>query len=281
VRRQFRFLFLYFSLIPASAWADLASVVPKSLLQFEWVIQGERQTLRSWGMSDFLQLKKALFLEKDPTSHRLEKWQGVPLTQLIEKELRALSSEKRSAVDLIVLKTAQGAKALIPRSLITKYPISLGFRLSGGVLQHELHSIIPWTSKSKILQENLPVESYFLSQVNQVELTNFHSAFGAMYLKRRTDPSAMKGEKIFVQQCGACHREGSGAISVVSLRSGSGGNAGDDRPYFERFLKNTAHRGSKVKEPVWKSVIRYLDAFRLENPPQISRGVTSPQVKSE
>ena len=74
-------------------------------------------------------------------------------------------------IDLVILKNQTGQVASIPRSFIVKYPVILATSEDRKTLP-AFRSIIPWTSKSKTKSEALPLETYFISDVNEVQLAN-------------------------------------------------------------------------------------------------------------
>ena len=118
---------------------------------------------------------------------------------------------------------------------------------------------MPWTSKSKIQSENLPIESYFLGDLTHIELSNYRERYGSVFLKRRTDPLAMRGEKLFVQNCVGCHADG-----------GKPGLAELSGELQARRLVSDGHPAQvkgvpKLGERDRKALVNYLDAFRTEN----------------
>ena len=165
-----------------------------------------------------------------------------------------LPLDKKAQVDLVILKSEHGQPAQIPRALMTKYPLFLAYRWDSSESEKlgrgPLVSIIPWSSKPKIQSEEVPLESYFISQVTEIELTSYRDRFSPLILKRRTDPAAMRGEKLFVQNCVGC-RALTGSTKL---------------PKFNFNEKN------------WKSIGQYLQAHRAENPTEISENVSPLQA---
>jgi hypothetical protein len=218
-----------------------------------------------WNLGELSQLKKAYSREKDPKTGRMIKWQGVLVSTLIDRVLETLPVEHRAQVDLIVIKGANGEKALIPRALLSKYPLLIAYdwdlnRSPAEDQRGPLYSVVPWSSKPKILDEDLPIEKYFISQVNQIELTNYRDQFSTLFLKRRTDPSAMRGEKLFVQNCTSCHSMNRGGIGSVGLTDERKAQkfASDGHPPVGVALR--------LSERDRQSIMRYLNAHRTENP---------------
>ena len=116
------------------------------------------------------------------------------------------------------------------------------------------------------MQEGLPVESYFLSEVSRLELSNYSERYSGLFLKRRTDPLAMRGEKIFVQNCITCHSTG----KIPSLTDGA------DHGAARQKLASGGHppvKGSpKLNDRDFRALVNYLDAYRAE---QVSRPASS------
>ncbi len=225
-------------------------------------IGGLDQEIKHWPITEILHLKgvkKVKSFERDPVSGKIIPWEGVLISELIEDGMTGLLSDKRAQVDLVVLKSDIN-QALIPRAFISKYPMLLGFKKSPKSTQQEedLYSIVPWSSKPKVLEEDLPLESYFLSHVQSIQLTSYRDQYSNLFLKRRTDPAAMRGEKLFVQSCVSCHSQvNSGSISRIFNGNGS---------YLPRPIGHPTgvKMISKLKERDWRSIGKYLEAYRSE-----------------
>lgn len=219
---------------------------------------GSERELRKWD-AELLHndLHQTGSIEKDPLTKTVAKWKGVLLNDVISKALETLPPDLKAQVDLIILKNDQGSQAMFPRSLVTKYPLLLATRRNN----EELHSsqvVVPWTSSPKILNEDLPLESFFISNLTRIELANYREKYTLFFLKRRTDPSAMRGEKIFVQNCTACHAAGRGpSISEIP---------NDIRV---RTLASAGHPpvagNPKLTGRDFKALINYLDAYRAQS----------------
>ncbi|MEO5970427.1 MAG: hypothetical protein ABIQ95_10915 [Bdellovibrionia bacterium] len=235
-----------------------------------WAEAGLNQDLKSWTLSELSKFKKTESRERDPNSGKLVKWKGVLLSHLIDKVLVDLSPENRAHIDLVVLKGGAGNRALIPRAMITKYPVMLALQTStpdSGMpdlaFQNRgpVYSVIPWSTKPKILDEGLPLENYFVSNLERIELTSYKDRFSSLFLKRRTDPSAMRGEKLFVQNCIGCHADGDTKVYQFGQ---VGSTAAAEHPAMKAVLK----LGEKEK----KSLVSYLNAYKAENPEPSTSG---------
>ncbi len=215
-------------------WAAETSV-------FEVKMGGEAQLLRTWGLRDLHELKSSHSKEIDPATRQLTPFRGVLLSQLLDRSMDSLSVEKKALVDLLVFKNAAGGEVVLPRSVVTRYPVLVALH------DREASLVMPWTSKPKIQQEGLPVEKLFLPKITQLHLTNYREKFSGVFLKRRTDPLAMRGEKIFVQNCLSCHSDGQ------ARRLGASGHP-------------TAPGAPNLSEKDLRSLVNYLQAYRGENP---------------
>ena len=239
-----------------------------------WKAHGQVQELKHWTLGELAQLKRSQTREKDPHSGKVLQWEGVVLSQLVDSALEKLPLESRAQVDLVILKGDDGDQAVIPRSFINKYPFLLAYRWNPGAsssLSHlgPLFSVVPWTSKPSVFNEDLPIEKYFVKSLSKVELASYRELYGQLYLKRRTDPFAMRGEKLYVQNCVSCHHESSGGGGPHLLLA-------DERSH--RFM----HEGHpslhatpvRLTDRDRRSVLRYFEAYRSENAaPSSEKGV--------
>ncbi|MGK5082171.1 hypothetical protein WDW37_02615 [Bdellovibrionota bacterium FG-1] len=217
-----------------------------------WNATGPEQELISWNSEGLGKLKSVSTHEKDPLTGKLTQYKGVLLSKILEKSMNGLTVDRKAQIDLLIFKNASGGQVLVPRSVVTKYPVLLALK------GDQVSLVMPWTSKPKMMQEGLPVETYFLADVSRLDLSNYQERYGNLLLKRRTDPLAVRGEKIFVQNCISCHSNGK--ISVLTEVKGDS---------ILRGLAGTAHlkvKGSpKLTERDLKSLLNYLGAYRVEN----------------
>lgn len=186
---------------------------PCYALSVAWTATLPTSEIQSFTTEQLGKMKKTTTTELDPTTGKKARFEGVLLSEIIDRALNGISNERKAQIDLVILKDAKGASALIPRSFIVKYPMLLALSEDHKPLGI-IRSIVPWTSKSKSRTEGLPLETYFLTDVTSVELANYHQRYGNVFLKRRTDPLAMRGEKIFVQACLACHDSSEGTAKA-------------------------------------------------------------------
>jgi len=128
---------------------------------------------------------------------------------IIDETMKSLTAVERAQIDLIVIRNINGERALLPRSFVGKYSVLLARSRAGKPLAAALgplYSVPSWTTRApKILEEKLPLESLFVPGVVEVVLTNYKLRLAQFLLLRKTDPSAMRGEKLFIQGCAGCH----------------------------------------------------------------------------
>ena len=220
---------------------------------------GDR-VLKKWSIDELSHQPMLTSTEEDPLTHQKSTWRGLLLAKLVVDAVEQLSPEDKSQFDLVILRGNAGETAYIPRAFIAKYRFFLAVlpMKKGADLRGPLYSVVPWTSNPKILTEDLPLESFFVPNVKRIELTNYVAQYGALFLKRRTDPSAIRGEKIFVQSCTGCHalKQGSSFIDVAAEERANRYFAGN-HPAVKGVVK--------LSEKSRKSISRYLNAYRMEN----------------
>lgn len=222
--------------------------------------------LKSWDTDSLRKLKSSSMQEKDPETGQVVAWRGVSLSALIDKALEAVPINEKSQIDLIILKNGSGTQAFVPRSLIAHYPVLLAWdRAAGGLGRRgPLYSIVPWSSNSKILRENLPLERYFVPALTSVELTNYRNLYSTYFLARRTDPSAVRGEKIFVQNCMGCH-EPAQVPKIVTTDPAN-------RVVATQGEHTTVKGAPKLDSRDWRALMAYFGEYKAESQPIVNAG---------
>lgn len=250
---SYRFFIILLSLVlnicVATTWAtDSGSALLKAVLRTDGGAQSE---LRTWDISALKKLKQVTSQERDPQTGTLAFYHGPLLSAVIDDAMVGLPPEKKAQVDLVILKGTQGQYALIPRGFIVKYPFLLAFNKE----KNGLNSVAPTTSRPGLFKEGAPLATFFLIGVDQIELANYQDRYGPYFLKRRTDPAAMRGEKFFMQNCLVCHSNGVGP-SVVRLEH-----------WVADHSKVGKVRGlAKPGDKDMKSLMSYLQARQAEKP---------------
>jgi mono/diheme cytochrome c family protein len=209
--------------------------------------QGE-QILKAFSSGELKALKSGKLREKGPGSDRAVEWKGPLLGSLLDDAMKSLNAEAKSQIDLVVLKGSKGEQAWIPRAFLTRYPMLLA--------QPGLDSVVPVSSRPKVQGEELPHDTYWIRGVQRVELTNYREQFGRFYLKRRTDPAAVRGEKVFVQNCLGCH--GAGVTAA--------GWAGWESAALAEKLKKHPRKPGFQEMPIRseRALASYWSAYRSE-----------------
>jgi hypothetical protein len=168
------------------------------------------QVLKDFTLEDLEKKKAQLLTEIDPLAKggkESARFLGPSLSELVAETTKGLTAADRSTSDLVVLKTRTGKEALMPKAFLVKYPqIQLALKRNGQTLGAEAPRVVlPATTNSKIKGENILLEPLFLSELVQITLTSYEKRYGAFILTRRTDPAAMRGEKMYLQNCVSCH----------------------------------------------------------------------------
>lgn len=216
-------------------------------------------------------------------------WTSINVSSLVDLWIEGMPTEQKAAFDLLVFeKEAEGARnghrALVPRWLVNKYPIRLAWARKGEVLQGSAGPwalVIPGSSLKAVAKEELPLHHYSGNGFGKVTLTNYRTQFPELFLKRRSDPVSMRGEKLFVQNCMSCH--GAGLAPELQLQSGafvgetaakdSGKKQDSGNGDVDLKIKRIAEVGHPTVPggPTWgfrdrKALVNYLESFRRENP---------------
>jgi mono/diheme cytochrome c family protein len=207
-----------------------------------------RGKLRSWTQEDLSKLPQREIIEK-PNGGPPSRFRGPTLDQIILKTIESLSLDERAQIDLVIIKESQGREISIPRSFITKYPVVYD---NGKIAP-------PIQTRPKSTQEELPIQAYFASNVKAIELTNSKNRFGPVYLKNRSDPAAIRGEKYFVQTCLGCHGSTEHQKSYPTiLKQMMNSDKLDSHSKIYAF--------PVIGEKTMKSLRSYLEAYHQENP---------------
>ncbi|MBC7690736.1 MAG: cytochrome c [Methylotenera sp.] len=226
-----------------------------------WKHEGESKALKSWSFQEAMSGTQQLTSqEKDPLTGKVSQFKGPSLSALVDAALKSLTPGEKAQIDLVILKSSTGAQALIPRAFVVKYPLYLATSrdLKSLGSHGPFYSVAPWTSNSAIKKEGMSLESLFVPQISQIEFANYRERYSSLYLKRRADPAAMRGEKLFVQNCLSCHTSGPGA-SVADL----------SEVQKTRALATSGHPRIKgapqLGEKDVRSLTSYLEAYHTEN----------------
>ncbi len=251
--------------VVSGAFAGLGNANAALQIAWESPTTPAPQVLRDFTLED-LEKKKALVLtEIDPLAKggkESAKFYGPSLSALMEETTKALSAADRATTDLVVLKTRSGKEALMPKAFLVKYPqIQLALKKNGQTLGAEAPRVVlPATSNSKIKSENILLEPLFVSELTEVTLTSYEKRFGAFILKRRTDPAAMRGEKMFLQNCVGCHSQPQTALASLASAAQVEKIANGQHPevFGVHDFKSIFDKKST------RSLASYLEAFKFQ-----------------
>jgi hypothetical protein len=236
-------------------------------LQIAWEggVQGAHRVLKDFSLEELEKRKFASLTELDPLSkdgNESAKFQGVSLANLVEETTKTLSAAERSTTDLVVLKTRDGKEVVMPKAFLQKYPqIQLAFKKNGAALGVDAPRVVlPATSNKKITGENILLEPLYVSALSEITLTSYEKRYGAFLLKRRTDPAAMRGEKLFLQNCVSCHSQPQ--ITLATLASTEkvemvAKGLHPDLPGIHNFK-------TLFNKKTTRSLASYLEAFRFQ-----------------
>ncbi|MBC7386837.1 MAG: hypothetical protein H7301_11840 [Cryobacterium sp.] len=227
----------------------------------------ELQVLGSVQMADLAAKKSRTLREADPFGKISEEkvtFQGVGLSSLIEEMTKPLSASDRSSTDLVVLSDKNKNESLLPKAFLVKYPDILLALKKGG---HDMGGdgpelILPISTNTKIRSENMLLETLALRNVKAITLTSYEKRYGAFFLKRRTDPAAMRGEKLTLQNCVVCHinpkeYKNKFVAPEMLLKLGRG-----EHPTVKDYSDHAVTFRSRFDDKSLRSLVSYLGAFK-------------------
>ncbi|MCC7441714.1 MAG: cytochrome c [Bdellovibrionales bacterium] len=217
--------------------------------------------LREYRVEDLRALKQSAIQGRAAPQQDSSSWQGVLITDLINPALEASPEARSFEIDLVVLKSGEGARSILPRSFINKYPIVLALKRNGVAIADggPIRTVVANTGSREMQQELLPVESYFVPGLVEIELANYRQQFPSVFLKNRSDPRRMRGERLFVKTCMGCHGRSDWPMGDTLSKKLLG---------FRRTLPT--HDGVTGMPPLGDreqaGLKSYFDAVRQENP---------------
>jgi len=180
------------------------------------LIQLEQKVLGSYTLEDLAHRKQSTLMETDPELKKPAQFKGVSLSGLVEDAAKSLTADDRSHIDLIILK-GKTKTAYMPRAFLVKYPtIQLALSENGKAISAP-RVILPASSNTKIKRESVLLDTLFVPELESVVLTSYTFHYADLFLKKRTDPAAMRGEKLFMQNCLSCHQSGTKSASFAEV----------------------------------------------------------------
>lgn len=221
-------------------------------------LQLDQKVLATYLLEDLAKRKQASLTEIDPESKKSSLFKGVSLSQLVDEATKPLTAADRSHIDLVILK-GKTQTALMPRAFLVKYSaIQLALTQDGkNIATIGPRVVLPATSNAKIQKESILLDPLFVSDLESVILTSYQFHYANLFLKKRSDPAAMRGEKLFVQNCVTCHQQGVNKS-------------------FEGVEKHREVSGasglSNILEPKQlRSLTSYIEAYRGQEPAQAKK----------
>lgn len=221
------------------------------------------QVLKEYAVTDLEARKLVSISENDPLAKGAPaQFSGLSLATLVDEATKGLTAADRSDADLVVLKTRAGREVLMPKAFLVKYPqIQVSFRKNGQSLGADgPRVVLPATTNAKIRKENVLLEPMFVSELAAVTLSSYEKRYGMFILKKRTDPAAMRGEKLYLQNCVACHRQPDAAGSVIGSTERIKSVTEGAHPTIPG---NPGFKSIFDKKSV-RSLESYLEAFRFQ-----------------
>jgi len=173
-----------------------------------WTKGGKKTLLKEWYLAELGQWKLDGRAEKDPVTGQMVTWSGPRMSKLVDIALRGMNLHDRGTVDILVVRSNDGREVAVPRAVVRKYPLILALMKNGNLLESQnkpFKTIVPWTSMSSIKETPFPLNKYFVAGVKEIELANAAEKFGKFVLSKRSDPVALRGERVFRWSCMGCH----------------------------------------------------------------------------
>lgn len=236
-------------------------------LQIAWESPagGVPQVLKEFTPEELAKRKSGQLNEVDPfakSSGEIVSFTGPSLATLVEDATKGLTAADRATTDLVVLKTRAGREFLMPKAFLVKYPqIQLALKKNGQSLGEEAPRVVlPVKSNAKIRSENMLLEPMFVTELASVTLASYERRYGEFFLKRRTDPAAMRGEKLFLQNCVTCHTQPLLAMAVLTTADKVEKVAHGEHP---NVPGNPGFKALFDKKAI-RSLVSYLEAFRFQ-----------------
>lgn len=228
---------------------------------------GSRKVLGQVSGVELVKRKSLTLTEMEPTQSKNQKFMGASLSDLVNEKIASLTAAERANLDLVVLKSRTGKEVLMPRAFLHKYnSILVAYQADGKEIGGEEipKVILPASSNAKIKKEGILLDALFISALESVTLTSYQARYGQIVLKRRTDPAAMRGEKLFLQNCAGCHMSGGKTAEALAV-SGK-----------ISTLENTGHPkvvgvkslSEKLDSKQVRSLVSYLEAYQSQTKTQ-------------
>lgn len=129
--------------------------------------------------------------------------QHLSLKKWVEEATQGMTGDENAQIDLLIFEGVGGKKAFVPRHILQRFDLFLAKPNTESAVGLDI--VVPRKVYPKISAERLPLDSYMIESVTSIELTNYKTHYGSYLLKKRSDPAAARGEKLFLQTCLGCH----------------------------------------------------------------------------
>jgi len=244
------------------SWSRAEDPFENYRIDVSWEYKGKARALKTWYLEELLEWRGAISRERAPQDTGLSLWRGPRLSKLVQIALKGMPLQDQGIVDLIVLKGEGDREVSVPRAFVRKYPMILAVEKNGASLPQQtqpVYTIVPWNTEPELMKEIYPAGNYFIEKVKAVVLTNHQDRYSKFYLERRTDPMAIRGERVYSFNCMGCHNASqlSNAIHLVS-QIGEG-------HLIERHRQKVNYM-PQLSDSDQKGLVSYLKAYLSENP---------------
>jgi hypothetical protein len=118
---------------------------------------------------------------------------------IFDESAKTLELAERADIDLVTVygKNSAGKPkiARVPRFMIWRDAFKISFDSKSGRL----------SSRATPTHLKVPLDLFTLHDITKIELSQHHSTYPGTRLRVRTNPAASRGEKLYTQNCLACH----------------------------------------------------------------------------
>jgi len=192
---------------------SLAQVDKPAELKVFWKMGAQSKQLKSWTLTELLNWKLDQKREKVPQESSVALWEGVDFNKLIDVALEGVTLHERGEIDLVLLKGQDNKVITVPRSFIRKFSFLLAIKKNGKPLTAPyapFFSVVPVSSlsagdKRKLDEEIYPLHLFSVTGIKEITFTRVQDQYGSLFLRRKTNPLALRGERVFVWNCNTCH----------------------------------------------------------------------------
>lgn len=263
--REFKWVlgwFLGSVFVCSSEAARLSSGPPVEVYR---LIGGQKTLLKRWQGEEWAKLKVQSINERNLRSGQSQEGSGFVVSQWIQKVTEGLSAPERAEIDLIEFEGSRG-HAWVPWFLINRFRVSM--TLGDGKRAPIGWSLtMPVRSQPEILLEGVPLAAMELEGVERVVLSRYSDRTAGLKLEKRSDPVALRGEKLFQQGCASCHGQTPNLIltSVSSM----------DPAVWQK--RHPSVVWAELKDKEWRGLRAFATVWLSETKAKAAVGPTKPK----